>query len=121
MSRRTKKVQSLLMSELSMLLLQEISDPTLQNIAISEVNVTDDLKEARVYFTVRGEGVPSSKVLKEIDKGFQRATPFLKRELGRTLQMRTVPNLEFFYDDHLNEVTRVMSLLENVKQQDSHA
>ena len=114
MSRRSKKVQSVLMSELSTLLLLEVSDPVLQNISISEVKVTD-FTSASVYFTVRGEGAPTQKELKEIMKGFQRASPFLKRELGRRLALRTVPDLEFFYDEHLNELTRVMSLLDSVK------
>lgn len=116
MSRRTKKIESVLMNELSILLLQKISDPVLQNISLSDVEVNADLKEARIYFTVRGEEEFTPKHLKEIRKGFKRAVPFMKRELGRTMGLRTIPELEFIHDEHLNELTRVMHLLDEVKK-----
>ncbi len=116
MSRRTKKVESVLIGELSTLLLTKISDPALQNISLSDVETAADLKEAKVYFTVRDEAELTPKRLKEIRKGFERAIPFLKRELGRALDLRNIPNLEFIHDEHLNELTRVIHLLDEVKK-----
>src|SRR3989338_6452288 len=113
MNRRIKKIESVLMSELAVLLLQEVSDPALQHVSISEVKATDP-SSARVYFTVRGENVPGPKELKEIMNGFRRAIPFLRRELGQRLKLRTVPQLSFEYDNHLNELTRVMKLLDGI-------
>ncbi len=103
------------MSELSLLLLTKISDPALRHIAISDIETTPDLREARVFYTLREEAELTPKKLKEIQKGFERAIPFMKRELGRALQLRTIPDLEFIHDEHLNELTKVMHLLDEVK------
>ncbi len=111
MSRRTQKVSSSLQYELANLILTEVSDPALQGITLTDLQLTNDLKKANVYFTTHGD--PKVK-MSEIKKGFKRATPFLRHALGKRLQLRSVPELDFTPDTHNDEVVRVMQLLNEV-------
>lgn len=107
--RRVSKVASLVRGELGRILLQDISDPSLQDVHIMEVELSTDLREAKVFY----EGGHSSE--KDIEQAFKRAMPFFRRRLGE-LELRYVPNLYFIRDHHTEQVSRVMHLLDEVRQ-----
>lgn len=108
-SRRVSKVAHLIRGELTRTLIEEVSDPALTNLTVMDVELSADLREAKVYF----EG--SSHTDKEIENGFRRASPFFRKRLGENLNLRYVPNLTFVRDKHNQQVSRVMSLLDEVK------
>lgn len=112
--RRTQRMASLIRAELARLLIEEISDPSLKEILITDVTLSKDLKHARVFFAKPGE--VSTKEEKEMYKGFTRAIPFLKRKIGDNLQLRFIPQLEFERDRHGESVTRLLHLFEEVEQ-----
>lgn len=116
MSRRTERVNSLIRSELASLLLRDISDPALREITITDVALSSDLKQARVFYS-RGHVQSAEVKPADVRKGFKRAVPFLKRHLAKTLSLRSVPELAFEEDTHTEELNRVMDLLENVKEE----
>src|SRR4051812_48854883 len=107
-SRRPHKVASLIRSELARLLIEEISDPSLKDVVITEVELSRDLKLARVLFA-KGEAN-----LKEVDRGLHRAAPFFRRKLGDGLQLRFVPALEFQLDTHGDTLNRLLHLFDDV-------
>jgi ribosome-binding factor A len=112
-SRRTHKVASLIRSELARLLIEEISDPRLKEVVITEVELSRDLKHARVLFA-KGEGN-----LKEINQGLNRAVPFFRRKLADNLQLRYVPELGFQVDTHGDSLNRLLHLFDDVASQRS--
>lgn len=107
-TRRTSKVASLIRSELARLLIEEVSDPRLKEIVITEVEVTKDLQKARVFFA-KGEAN-----LKEVDRGLKRGIAFFRRRLGENLELRYVPELEFQVDDHGDNLNRLLHLFDDV-------
>lgn len=109
-SRRTKQVGSSIMETLAEVLLREVSDPRLQNIVITDVQMSADLKVARVYFTKTS--VEENWNEKESLQGFKQAHPFLKRMLGKRLALRSVPELRFERDTHGTELNRILNLIE---------
>ena len=111
--RRTQKMSSLIRAELARVLTQEISDPSLSDLTITEVELTNDLKLARVYFTSSAPEV-SPKKEKEIGRGFHRAAPYFRRKIGENLEVRYVPELEFIRDKHGESVNRLMHLMDEV-------
>ena len=97
-------------NELSVLLLHKVRDPKISNVTISRVEVTDDLKYARIYYTVFGKG----KVVHEAEAGLQRARGFMRSHLARTLNMRYTPELQFRYDKAAEKVEEIEKLLQEI-------
>ena len=103
---RRDRVAHLLHHELARLLLREAADPRLAGVTITAVQLTADLKIARVYYrTLSAEPPP------DVARALRRATPFLRGQLGRTLGMRSTPELRFAFDTLPDTARRVDALL----------
>jgi ribosome-binding factor A len=108
-TRRQQRVNHLLQHELSRLLEFESDDPRLSGLTVSAVEITPDLRQAKVFIVAVGERE------KEVRQGLRHATPFLRRELARRIQLRVVPNLDFAFDRSIDEGDRIERLLLEVK------
>lgn len=104
---RRERVEHLLRAELATLLQQEAKDPRLATVAVAEVRLTADLRQARVFYRVLGETGDS----KELARALERATPFLRARVGRSLGLRVTPTLLFEYDTSPDTARRVDALL----------
>jgi ribosome-binding factor A len=113
--RRNNRVASLIQAELARLIVREIADPQVQGISITDVEITADLKLAKIYFH------PGFGNEKEIDRGIQRALPFFRRTLARNLNLRQVPELRFERDTHTENLNRILGLLDEVAKDDDPA
>ena len=111
LSHRASRMATLIRDELARILLEEISDPSLREIALTRVALTGDLKQARIFFSPMEQAVTESRE-KEIRRGFARAVPFFKRRLGATLELRYVPSLQFETDAEGLSVQRVLRLID---------
>jgi ribosome-binding factor A len=107
-------MNSLVQEALAQLLMREVSDPRLQNIVVTDVEMSADLKIAKVYFTKSEMGPDWSE--KEALQGFKKASPYLKRMLGERLGLRSVPELRFEKDTHSEELNRILNLIEKEGQ-----
>lgn len=110
--RRADRVGGLVQKELSALLLKKIKDPRLHMATITRVNMSDDLRSARIYFAV-AEGKERSESVLE---GFISATGYLRRELSRRLQLRHMPQLNFRYDDSFDRAANLEKTLREIKK-----
>ncbi|HOO89317.1 MAG TPA: 30S ribosome-binding factor RbfA, partial [Syntrophales bacterium] len=104
--KRADRVADLIKAEISDILLKEVNDPQVREVTVTDVKVTDDLRQAKVFFVRIGENICNE----ETTKGLQRATGFLRRELGKRLRLRYVPEIKFIFDesfeygDHINRL-----------------
>lgn len=80
-----------------------VEDNRLRQINITRVNVTADLRDAKVYYTLM-QPTPG------IEKVLVRAQGFLRSELARRSDMRIVPRLHFYYDDTMDHIRLIESL-----------
>lgn len=109
-SRRTKQMGSLIQETLARLLMRQVSDPRLQDIVVTEVQMSPDLKIARVFFTKsQTDGQWSEK---EAVAGFKKASPYLRRMIGEELELRSIPEFRFERDNHQDELNRLLHLIE---------
>jgi len=92
------------------LLLYGVKDPRLADVSVSDVEVTRDLQLARVYYTVNGD----EQERKDARKALEKATPFLRHNLADELEVRTVPDVKFIYDDSQERGRRIDDLLRQV-------
>jgi ribosome-binding factor A len=114
-TRRQRRVSELIHRELSMLLMRDVRDPRLAGVTITDVDVTQDLLLARVYFTVMGDADEE----KEAVAGLAHAGGFLRSELAGRVQLRHVPELDFQVDKSAEYARRIDELLEQVKESDN--
>jgi ribosome-binding factor A len=108
--RRADRVADLLHRELSRLLLREVKDPRLQQVSISGVRVSADLKHAHVLITGAAEGADLAAAL----QGLRAASGFLRGQLGRNLKLRYAPELAFEVDDSVEHSLHIAALLKSV-------
>ncbi|MDP2645160.1 MAG: 30S ribosome-binding factor RbfA [Desulfobacterales bacterium] len=108
---RADRVGQLIQQTLSEILFKHISDPRLKMVTITGVDMSPDLRLARIYFTVSGGKSSRDKAL----QGFKKALGYLKRSLGQQLDLRYMPELKFFYDEsfdygeHIDKVLNTLS------------
>ena len=108
---RSDRVGDLLVESIAELLRKEIRDPRLGAVTITAAKVTKDLRHARIYFNLLGGREDKSEVL----AGLESATGFIRSKLGKQLNLRFVPTLEFVYDETADEARRIEDLLKQVK------
>ncbi len=107
---RSDRVGDLLLELLAELLKREIRDPRLQSVNLTAVRVTKDLRQAKVFFNLIGGGDKS-----EALAGLKSATGFIRSKIGKQLNLRFVPSIEFAFDETDEEAQRIESLLRSVK------
>lgn len=111
MSRRADRINGLLRQELSRLILKGIKDPRLSGVvSITNVSVSPDLRNAKVYLSVLGD----SDIKTEALAGIQSAASFLRRELRSSISLRYVPFLKFELDQSLEDSTQLLNLLDSL-------
>ena len=104
--KRSTRVGELLRQILASILLERVSDPRLQELTITEVEMSPDLKQARVYYVAR-QGTD----LKELVIALDKAMGFIKQEVAREHILRTMPELHFLPDDTLDKAELLERLL----------
>ncbi len=113
MNRRSQKAKSMVQGEISRLFIQDVSDPNLRNVVVTEVELSPDFRYAKVYYTTGMMDKSASP--KEFKKSIDKVSPFLRRKLGQNLVMRYVPELQFIEDHHTENVNRLMHVFHDIE------
>ena len=114
-SHRIDKVERLLKEEISMIFLQKLQEQEFGFLTITQVTVSPDLKQARVYFSVL-EKEKRELVLDRI----QDKAKFIRSELAHRISMKFTPELKFFLDDRLDYVEKIENLIDKIHREDDH-
>ncbi len=114
MSHRIQRVQSLIMQEISVLIRKDVKDPRLQKVTITDVTVSHDCKNATIYYSVLGE----DKDVKAAQEAFEKAIPFLRRDIGENIDLRYTPHLRFVFDDSVRRAAHISELLNLARHDD---
>jgi ribosome-binding factor A len=112
-TRRQRQVAELLHEELSVLIQRRARDPRLGFVTVTGVEMSPDLRIAHVYVSVLG----SDDDVKQSLQSLQRAAGFFRRELGASLSLRYLPELNFRSDDSLARGLRIDQLLDSLQQE----
>mgnify|MGYP005995288793 CR=1 FL=1 len=114
--KRVDRVAGLIQRKLAEIVQQEIKDPRLPGfVTVCAVKVSKDLSYAKVYFTVfNGDPAEAASVLNN-------AASYLRTVLAKSLTMRTVPQLNFVYDESLEYGHRLSRLIDEVNGSDAES
>lgn len=104
---RQARVAEMIKRDLSEILQREMRDPRLALVSVTNVEVTRDFLFAKVFISVIGDPQEKAEALKAL----QGAAGFLRGQLGRMLDLRSVPQLAFRYDTGIEKGARMFELL----------
>ena len=108
--RRADRVAREIQAELSRLAQREIKDPRAQKVTFTRVELSEDLRQAQVFFVPLG-GIGDTDRIGELQKGLRGASSFLQRKLGRNLSLRFTPRLQFRYDVGVDNLVGIHDLM----------
>ncbi len=113
MSRRTDRLNQFLREEISELL-RQAKDPRLDSfVTITEVSITPDLRQAKVFVSILGDEKEQERVF----TGLAAATGFFRRQLAPRLTMRYVPELTFLRDDSIERGSHLLQIIDKVESE----
>jgi ribosome-binding factor A len=101
--------------EVSQIVGFELEDPRVETVTVTDVRVSENLRDASVYVTA--EGTEAEKL--EAMRALQKAAPYVRRQLGALLNLRYTPELHFVRDTVEEAAARVEALLVGIKQEES--
>ena len=108
--KRANRVAMLIKQELADVLTRRLRDPRVGFVTVTDVQVSDDLKYARVFYSVMGTDIQKE----ETAKGLEKACGYLRRDLGATLKLRFTPHLSFEFDSSLDEGLKIDTILKKI-------
>jgi ribosome-binding factor A len=105
--KRSQRIQELILEEISKLVQSGLKDPRIGFTTVTKVEVTDNLKRAKIFISVMG----SEKEKAETLDGLNSAKGFIRNAMGKNLYLRYLPELEFRRDDNADHVEKISRIL----------
>ena len=112
-SRRQRKVAELLHKEISQLIQFQTRDPRLEFVTVTDVEVSPDLRQARVYVTTFSDEAKAQDTL----AGLVSASGYFRHKLSQSLSLRYIPELTFKLDTSLEHGLHIDELLDSLKEE----
>ena len=110
---RSERVEGQLKREISKILQEDLKDPRIGFVTITRINLTLDLRYARVYFSVMGD----DKVKEESLKGIKSAIGFIRKLIAERMKLRYVPELYFKLDNSIEYSINLEKTFERIRNE----
>ena len=114
---RQEKLGELIATELSELLRNRVKDPRVGFASITRVEVSGDLRHAKVFVSVMGTPEEQAETM----NGLRNATGYLRHELAERIVLRYMPEINFRLDTSIEEGARILDLIRQVEEEDERA
>jgi ribosome-binding factor A len=105
--KRSERLGELILAEISDLLTRGIKDPRIGFVTLTRVEMSDDLRHAKVFVSIIGAEPEKARTL----QGLSSATGYIRRHLGRALHLRYTPEIAFLVDDSLEHGAKIAQIL----------
>jgi len=112
--KRSARIAELIRVKVCEILAKKINDPRISSITITNVDVSDDLRNAKIFYSLMG----TKEEEKQTVDSFKKATNYIKSMIGHELGLRYVPKIQFLIDDKFREGINVLDLIETIKEDD---
>ena len=110
MARRSERLGEALKDEISEVVGFELDDPRLDRVTVTDVTVSEDLRDAKVFVLVQGD----EQEVAEAMKALQNAMVFVRQQVAMNLSLRHVPHLHFARDTAEENAARINQLLSGI-------
>lgn len=101
--------------EVANIVRDEIDDPLIGFVTITDVEMSPDLRHARVYFSVLGD----DDAKQDAGRGLRRAAKFIRGKIGERMDLRNVPKIRFDLDETAENAQRIEAILRDNAAEDS--
>jgi ribosome-binding factor A len=105
--KRSARLGELVLAEVSDLIARGIKDPRIGFVTFTRVDMSDDLRYAKVFASIMGSTTEKARTL----QGLSSATGYIRRHLGRALHLRYAPEITFLIDESLEHGAKIAQLL----------
>jgi ribosome-binding factor A len=109
--RRPEQLAEVIREEVSQIVGFELEDPRVETVTVTDVRVSENLRDASVYVTAEGTEAEKAEAMKAL----QKAAPYVRRQLGIALNLKYTPELHFVRDTVEEAAARVEALLSEIK------
>ncbi len=109
--KRAVRVGDQILKEIAELLVTKVKDPRVKATTLTGIHLSDDLKHARIYYSVMGDEEDISRT----QAGLDSAKGFIKRKIGMRMDLRYVPDIVFEHDLSLEKGNKMERLFEKIK------
>lgn len=101
-----------MLEEISWLIKRELKDPRIGFVTLTRVDVSKDLRHAKVFVSIMGEEEERNSSI----QGLKSAVGFIKMRLGKKLRLKNLPDIDFLLDTSLDKVKRIDKLIKDLKK-----
>jgi ribosome-binding factor A len=112
--KRVDRVKTLLHETISEMI-YDLKEPELGMVTITEVKLTDNFEEAKVYFSM----LDDKEKIKKNEEILNRNAGHIRQRLGKEIKLHRIPVIKFIYDETIERATRIFDILEKVTPKES--
>ena len=109
--KRSERIGELILAEIADLIAREIKDPRIGFVTFTRVEMSDDLRHAKIFVSSIGAEPEKARTL----QGLSSATGYIRRQLGRALHLRYTPEISFLLDDSLEHGAKIAQILRQLR------
>jgi ribosome-binding factor A len=113
---RLQRIADRVKREMSEMLIFELSDPRVQQIYVTDVNIDRELAFANIYVSA----VEGAERAPEVLAGLESASGFIRRNLSKRVNLRSFPQLRFHWDPTPEQADRIEKILSEIREHDAH-
>lgn len=99
--------------EISIILETEVKNELLKSVIVTDVDITNDLSFAKVYFRLLDDSTK-----KEVIQSLEKAAPFIRKCLSEKIEIRHTPELKFYYDESVEYGQNIENIIEKIHKED---
>jgi ribosome-binding factor A len=112
-SKRSEQLGKALKKVINNIIYKKINDPRIKFVTLTKIQVSSDLKYAKIYITILGDENHKKKCL----KGLKNATNFIRGEIGRELEIRYVPEIHFIIDKEMEYQYKILNIVSEINRE----
>ena len=98
-NQRIHRIASVIKKEIAQIIQNDINDPRIKDVIVTEVDMSKDLKHARIFFIIFNHKDKNPEEIKLVTKTINSSKFFFKKKLSKNSNLRSVPSLRFIFDD----------------------
>ena len=110
-SLKSKKIGSLITREISSIILEDIKDPHIKFVSITDADVSNDLSFAKVYFTCLNR-----EYKEETEKALNHAANYIELELSKRIEIRKMPQISVHYDNSIEYGEQIEKKIKEINE-----
>lgn len=110
-SLKSKKIGSLITREISSIILEDIKDPHIKFVSITDADVSNDLSFVKVYFTCLNR-----EYKEETEKALNHAANYIELELSKRIEIRKMPQISFHYDNSIEYGEQIEKKIKEINE-----